>query len=90
MDLWQPDRELALPVAAWFDPRRPPGQRVVCMKLVLNDRVHLIKQFDLYHQTRKGEALWHLFSVADRQRHYRLRFDSKKLIWTLEGIYERD
>jgi len=90
MELWQPDRELALPVAAWFDPSKPPEQRVTCMKFVLNNRVHLVKQVDLYHRSRHGEALWHTFSVADRERHYKLRFDSKKLLWTLEGTYDRD
>jgi hypothetical protein len=88
MGLWQPEQEMPVAVAAWFDPRRPPDRRVICLKLLWNGEPRLIKQFDLYHQDRKGEALLHYFSVSDRQRHYKLRFDSQRLLWLVEGIYE--
>jgi hypothetical protein len=88
MALWQPEKEMPVSVAAWFDPRQPLDKRVVCLKVLWNGQPRVIKQFDLYHQDKEGETLLHYFSVSDQLRHYKLRFDSRKLLWLIEGIYE--
>jgi hypothetical protein len=90
MGVWRPDKEEALKVAAWFDHDQPLQRRVIYLKFLWDGRPHLIKQLDLYHRAERGENTLHFFSVAEDGFHYKIRVDSKRLLWTLEGIYEAE
>ena len=88
MGVWQPDKEEPIKVVAWFDPYQPICKRVLCLKFLWNGRAHLIREIDLYHQAERGKNLMHYFSVAEGPFHYKIRFDSKRLLWVLDGVYE--
>lgn len=90
MGVWQPDREELIRVVAWFDPRQQLNQRIACLKFILRGQEHLVKELDYYHQTNEGETLIHHFSLADQDTHYKICFDSKKLLWLVEGVYVAD
>ena len=50
-------------------------------------RRYRIKSFNLYHSARKGETLFHYFSVATDGFFAELCLNSKNLRWTLVKVY---
>lgn len=49
-------------------------------------RSHTITQIGLHHFYRKGNTLYHVFSVVADTLFMRLKLDSDNLIWKLEEI----
>jgi len=47
-------------------------------------RVIGIQNIDMHHTVREGRHLYHVFSVSDGTRYFRLKFNSENLAWTLE------
>ncbi len=50
-------------------------------------RRYPVKQVNLIHSARKGEARVYFFSVSDDTNYFRLAFDTKTLEWELQEMY---
>ena len=72
-------------VTAEFHPERP---RIRRLWLRWRDRRYEIREVHLYHAERWGEALQHFLSVTAGGKFFKLRFDSKKLQWFVEEVFE--
>lgn len=55
-------------------------------EIVWHNRFYKIKKIGLYHKTLEGNTLFHIFSVVTDSLFFRLKLNSKNLIWTLEEI----
>ncbi|NIT78966.1 MAG: hypothetical protein GWO44_19250 [Thermoplasmata archaeon] len=50
-------------------------------------RRYKVENFNLYHSARKGETLFHYFSVSTKAAFFELCLNSKTLRWTLVKVY---
>ena len=53
-----------------------------------NNRLYPISKIGLHHTYKKGETLYHVFSVKTTTLFMRLVLDTKNLNWTLDQIYD--
>lgn len=49
-----------------------------------------IDKVNLVHTSKEGDTLFYYFSVSSEGNFYRLKFDSNKLKWFLEGVDNED
>ena len=54
--------------------------------LVWNNRLYGVKKIGLHHTFKKGETLFHVFSVVSNTLFFRLILNTKSLHWKLEEI----
>jgi hypothetical protein len=50
-------------------------------------RQYKVDSFNLYHSARKGETLFHYFSVSTKADFFELCLNSRNLRWTLVKVY---
>lgn len=68
-----------------FQPSRP---RIRRLWLCWRHRRYQIDKVHLYHTDWRGETLLHYLSVTAAGKYFKLRFDSKRLTWTVEEVFE--
>jgi hypothetical protein len=56
--------------------------------LIWNNRFYKINRIGLHHEYKKGDVLYHIFSVTTDSLFLRLNFNTKNLNWHLEEISE--
>jgi len=61
-------------------------KRVTPIKIRWGKRVHKIDKIGFHHKYKKGNTLYHVFSVCNKDLHFRLLFDTDTLIWVLQEI----
>jgi hypothetical protein len=51
-----------------------------------NSQDYLLGKVDFWHKTKKGDTVFHHFSIADKagQAYFKLAFNTDNLQWTLE------
>ncbi|HWA51807.1 MAG TPA: hypothetical protein VG895_01985 [Patescibacteria group bacterium] len=54
--------------------------------VIWNNRFYKINQIGLHHEYKKGDILYHIFSVTTDNLFLRLKFNTKSLNWFLEEI----
>lgn len=52
-------------------------------KMKRNGREIVFKRMGYHHQYQEGRTLFHIFTVTDEETFYELKFDTRKLIWTI-------
>ena len=87
MDVWTPDRDEPLSIAAWFVPAKHPEQRLPWLKVKWRDEWRRLR-VTFYHPADQGDRRIHHVSAYDGATYYRLEFDPESLIWTLVGVDE--
>lgn len=64
----------------------PNPKRVVPYKIKWHGQAYIITKVGLHHPVRKGKTLFHIFSVTDGTRFFRLSLNTDNLLWTLEEV----
>lgn len=59
---------------------------IMPQKIKWRNRVYVISQIGLHHQIRRGQTLFHIFSVSTGTLFLRLSLNTENLLWTLEEI----
>lgn len=54
--------------------------------IIWNNRTYEINKIGLHHEYKKGDILYHIFSVTTATLFLRLSFNTKSLNWYLEEI----
>jgi len=85
MDVWTPDRDDPLSLAAWFVPAKPLEQRLPWLKVHWRDEWRRL-QVTFHHQADRGDRRIHCISAYDGSTYYRLEFDPESLVWKLIGV----
>jgi len=85
MEVWTPDRNESLSIAAWFVPQRFQEKRLTWLKIKWRDEWRRLK-VTFYHQADQGDRRIHYISAYDGSTYYRLEFDSENLLWKLVGV----
>lgn len=85
MDVWTPDRDEPLSVAAWFVPEKLPEKRLARLKIQWREEWRLLR-ITFYHRADQGDRRIHYVSAYDGSTYYRLEFDPASLIWKLVGV----
>ena len=57
-------------------------------KILWKDKVYKITKHGLHHTYRKGDTLFHVFSVSSDTISFRLLFNTNSLNWVLESVYD--
>jgi len=55
-------------------------------KMVYHGREIVFTELGLYHPTKRGAKMVHVFDMSDGESDYRLEFDAERLSWTLTSI----
>jgi hypothetical protein len=55
-------------------------------KIKWQGRIYKPEKLGYYYKFREGRKLIHIFSVCNNSMHFKLRFDSENLHWTLEEV----
>jgi hypothetical protein len=54
--------------------------------IVWNGRLYPIAKVGLHHKERRGQTLYHIFSVASKSMFFRIELNTETLHWRLEEI----
>ncbi|MCL2037694.1 hypothetical protein FWG95_01670 [Candidatus Saccharibacteria bacterium] len=55
-------------------------------KMIYQGREIVFTELGLYHPTKRGQRMVHVFDMSDDESDYRLEFDAERLSWTLVAI----
>jgi hypothetical protein len=55
-------------------------------KMVWGGREIIFTEVGLYHPSRAGAKMLHIFDMSDGESDYRLAFDAERLSWTLMAV----
>lgn len=64
--------------------------KVLPVKIKWRERLYKIDKINMIHQVNDGRDLIHYFSVSDESTSFKLAFNTRSLIWTLEEVYHDD
>jgi len=56
--------------------------------IVWNNRIYRVTKLGLHHTYKKGNTLYHVFSLTANTLFMRLTLDTKTLGWKLEEVYD--
>lgn len=62
------------------------SRTVVPQSMIWRDRTYQFTNMGLHHTTYDGDVLIHLFSMITTSAYFRISFNTKTLLWTLEGV----
>ncbi len=62
------------------------GHAALPHKMMYGGREITFTELGLYHPTRPGKRMTHVFDMSDGESDYRLEFDAERLTWTLISI----
>ena len=62
------------------------GHAAMPHKMIYGGREIVFTELGLYHPTKRGQRMVHVFDMSDGQSDYRLEFDAERLSWTLVAI----
>ena len=62
------------------------GRAALPHKMIYQGREIVFTELGLYHPTKRGQRMVHVFDMSDGQSDYRLEFDAERLSWTLIAI----
>lgn len=85
MDVWTPDRDQPLSMAAWFVPDKLQEKRLAKLKVRRRNEWRVL-DVTFYHEADRGDRRIHYVSAYDGSTYYRLEFDPESLIWKLVGV----
>lgn len=85
MDVWTPDRDEPLSIAAWFVPEKRQEKRLARLKIRWGNTWRVL-DVTFYHDAMQGNRKIHYVSAYDGSTYYRLEFDPQALLWTLKGV----
>lgn len=87
--VWQPDINEKVPVAVWMD-STDHKHRIKLIRFIWRGKAYQLnhKRITYHHQSVQGDTLIHYFSFFNGTHYFRMNFNTKKLSWTLEGVYE--
>lgn len=85
MDVWTPDRDQPLSMAAWFVPAKLQEKRLAKLK-VRRRNAWRVLDVTFHHEADRGDRRIHYVSAYDGSTYYRLEFDPDSLIWKLVGV----
>lgn len=57
-------------------------------QVIWEGRVFQVVKVGLHHHYKKGNTLYHVFSVSTHTLYFRLLFNTENLFWTLEEIHD--
>ncbi len=75
----------AIKVTVEFQPKKP---RIYKLSFVWQTKRYEIRRIHLYHTAMHGEVLMHYLSVTANRKFFKLRFDSKRLQWFIDEVFE--
>lgn len=55
-------------------------------KIRWGEKEYKVVQFGLHHLEKRGKILFHIFSVCTTTLNFKLSFNTKTLVWRLEGV----
>jgi hypothetical protein len=72
-------------VSLYFDRHK---RKNIISKIVWRKKIYPIKQQGLHHTYKRGNKVFHVFSVAGEVLSFRLILDGSSLVWKLENVYD--
>lgn len=62
------------------------GKKAVPTVMEWQNRIYRFSQFGYWHPDRRGQRLFHVFTVSDGINNFRLEFDTESLLWRLKEV----